>query len=55
MYTVDEPGAPTMHEAALAREADARQAAWDHPLVQAARAAFPEAELDDFPGKRRQA
>ena len=33
----DVPGEPTMHEAALATEEAARVAAWDHPMVRAAR------------------
>lgn len=46
---VDEPGLPTMKEADDAAEAAARQAILDTPIVAAARAAFPDAELIDWP------
>ncbi len=49
----DVPGEPTLTEAEEMKEESARQAAWAHPMLQAARAAFPDAELEDFPGKRR--
>jgi DNA polymerase-3 subunit gamma/tau len=51
----DVPGQPTLHEVELGAEDSARAAAWEHPIVAAARSAFPEAELEDFPGKRRHA
>ncbi len=51
----DAPGAPTLREKAKADEEATRQAILDTPLVKAAFAAFPEAELEDWPGKRSNA
>ena len=48
----DAPGAPTLREAARAAEDATRQVILTHPLIQAAREAFPEAELESWPGKR---
>ncbi|WP_374943640.1 DNA polymerase III subunit gamma/tau [Sphingomonas sp.] len=48
----DEPGAPTLREAAKAAEDAERQAVWDSPMVQAARAAFPDAVLENWSKKR---
>ncbi|MCU6453886.1 DNA polymerase III subunit gamma/tau [Sphingomonas sp. A2-49] len=48
----DAPGAPTLREKARADEEAARQAILDTPLVKAALAAFPDAELEAWPGKR---
>ena len=48
----DAPGAPTLREQAKAEEEATRQAILDTPLVKAAFAAFPEAELESWPGKR---
>ena len=49
---VDEPGAPTLREAQKAAEDAERQAVWDSPVVQAARAAFPDTELESWTSKR---
>ncbi|WEK42848.1 MAG: DNA polymerase III subunit gamma/tau [Candidatus Sphingomonas colombiensis] len=46
---VDEPGEPSMKEADDAADEAARQAILDTPIVAAARAAFPDAELIDWP------
>ena len=51
----DAPGAPTLREQAKADEEATRQAILDTPLVKAAFAAFPEAELEAWPGKRSNA
>jgi DNA polymerase-3 subunit gamma/tau len=48
----DAPGAPTLREAAKAADDAARQAILDTPMMKAAFAAFPDAELEDWPGKR---
>ncbi|HVF94658.1 MAG TPA: DNA polymerase III subunit gamma/tau [Sphingomonas sp.] len=48
----DSPGAPTLREAAKAAEDAARQAILDSPMMKAAFAAFPDAALEDWPGKR---
>ncbi|GAA0671798.1 DNA polymerase-3 subunit gamma/tau [Sphingomonas insulae] len=48
----DAPGAPTLREQAKAEEEATRQAILDTPLVKAAFAAFPGAELESWPGKR---
>ena len=48
----DAPGAPTLREQAKADEEATRQASLDTPLVKAAFPAFPEAELEAWPGKR---
>jgi DNA polymerase III subunit gamma/tau len=49
---VDEAGEPTLKERADAADAAARQAILDSPMVQAAREAFPDAELETWPGQR---
>ena len=49
---VDEAGEPTLKERADAADAAARQAILDSPMVQAARQAFPDAELETWPGQR---
>ncbi|WP_375392339.1 DNA polymerase III subunit gamma/tau [uncultured Sphingomonas sp.] len=51
----DEPGQPTLKEQADAADAAARQAILDSPMVQAARQAFPDAELESWPGQRSNA
>jgi DNA polymerase III subunit gamma/tau len=51
----DVPGEPSITEAAAAAEAAAKQAILDHPMIRAARDAFPQAELEDWPGKRSHA
>ncbi|GGB34929.1 DNA polymerase III subunit gamma/tau [Sphingomonas metalli] len=51
----DVPGTPTLKEQDDAADAAKRQAAWESPLVRAAREAFPEAELIEWPGKRSNA
>jgi len=51
----DVPGEPTITEAQAAADAAVRQAVLDHPSIQAARHAFPDAELEDWPGKRSHA
>ncbi|MCP3733926.1 DNA polymerase III subunit gamma/tau [Sphingomonas sp. RP10(2022)] len=48
----DAPGAPTLREKDKADEEATRLAILDTPLVKAAFAAFPEAELEAWPGKR---
>ena len=48
----DAPGAPTLREKEKAEEEATRQAILATPLVQAALAAFPDAELETWPGKR---
>ncbi len=51
----DVPGTPTLKEQDDAAEEAKRLAAWDSPLVRAAREAFPEVELVEWPGKRSKA
>ncbi len=51
----DIPGAPTLKEQEDAAEEAKRLAAWDSPMVRAARDAFPETELVEWPGKRSNA
>ena len=46
---VDAPGEPTLKESADAADEAARQAILGTPIVEAARAAFPDAELIDWP------
>lgn len=46
---VDEPGEPTIKEADDAAEEAARQAILETPIIAAARAAFPDAELIEWP------
>ncbi|MET4896962.1 DNA polymerase III subunit gamma/tau [Sphingomonadaceae bacterium jetA1] len=48
----DVPGEPTLHEQQVAAEDAIRTAAWESDMVRAAREAFPEAELMEWPGKR---
>jgi len=47
----DVPGDPTLNERQLAADAAERQAMLDTPLVRAALAAFPDAELE-WPNQR---
>ncbi len=49
---VDAPGAPTLRDAEKQAEEDARSAILATPLVRAALEAFPDAVLEDWPGKR---
>ena len=49
---VDQPGAPTLAEGERAGEAAAKQAILDSPMIRAALAAFPDAELETWPGAR---
>ncbi|WP_267435550.1 DNA polymerase III subunit gamma/tau [Sphingomonas sp. GM_Shp_1] len=48
----DMPGQPTLHEQQMAAEEAIKTAAWESDMVRAAREAFPEAELMEWPGKR---
>ncbi|WP_294278583.1 DNA polymerase III subunit gamma/tau [uncultured Sphingomonas sp.] len=48
----DVPGEPTLHEQQMAAEEAIKTAAWESDMVRAAREAFPEAELMEWPGKR---
>ena len=48
----DVPGEPTLHEQQVAAEEAIKTAAWESDMVRAAREAFPEAELMEWPGKR---
>ena len=48
----DVPGQPTLHEQQVAAEEAIKTAAWESDMVRAAREAFPEAELMEWPGKR---
>jgi DNA polymerase-3 subunit gamma/tau len=48
----DQPGEPTIKEAEDAAAEAARQAILNSPIVRAAHAAFSDAELEDWPGKR---
>lgn len=48
----DVPGQPTLHEQQMAAEEAIKTAAWESDMVRAAREAFPEAELMEWPGKR---
>jgi DNA polymerase-3 subunit gamma/tau len=49
---VDAPGAPTLREQQKAAEDAARSAILSTPIVQAAFASFPDAELEAWPGQR---
>ena len=49
---VDQPGAPTLRDGEKAADEAARTAILETPLVRAAMAAFPDAVLEDWPGKR---
>ncbi len=51
----DVPGVPSLKEEQDAAEEAKRLAAWDSPMVRAARDAFPETELVEWPGKRSNA
>jgi DNA polymerase III subunit gamma/tau len=51
----DVPGEPTLHEAQVAADEAVRQAILNHPMIQSARDAFPDAELEDWPGRRSHA
>ena len=48
----DQPGAPTLRELEKQAEEEARTAILATPLVRAALEAFPDAVLEDWPGKR---
>lgn len=48
----DVTGEPTLHEQQMAAEEAIKTAAWESDMVRAAREAFPEAELMEWPGKR---
>ena len=48
----DEPGQPTLAEAERAVEDAAKQAILDSPMIKAALDAFPDAELESWPGQR---
>ena len=48
----DQPGAATIAEGERAGEAAAKQAILDDPAIKAALAAFPDAELESWPGAR---
>ena len=48
----DEPGEPTLAEGERAGEAAAKQAILDSPMIKAAFEAFPDAELESWPGQR---
>ena len=49
---VDQPGEPTIKEAEDAAAEAARQTILQSPMVRAAHEAFPDAELEQWPGKR---
>ncbi len=49
----DVPGTPTLKEQEDANAEAKRLAVWDSPMIRAAREAFPETVLEDWPGKRR--
>jgi DNA polymerase-3 subunit gamma/tau len=51
----DVPGTPSLKERDDQAEEAKRLAAWDSPMVRAAREAFPGTELVDWPGKRSNA
>ena len=48
----DEPGQPTLAEGERAAESAAKQAILDSPMIKAALDAFPDAELETWPGQR---
>ncbi|RZM32152.1 MAG: DNA polymerase III subunit gamma/tau, partial [Sphingomonas sp.] len=52
---VDAPGAPTLREAQDAADAAVRQAILESPIMKAAVAAFPDAQLESWPGQRSNA
>ncbi len=51
----DSPGEPTLREAQRSADEAVRRAILDTPIIKAAIAAFPDAELEDWPGKRSNA
>ncbi len=52
---VDAPGAPTLREAQDAADTAVRQAILESPIMKAAVAAFPDAQLESWPGQRSNA
>lgn len=52
---VDAPGEPTLREAQDAADAAVRQAILESPIMKAAVAAFPDAQLESWPGQRSNA
>ncbi|MGU3390978.1 DNA polymerase III subunit gamma/tau [Sphingomonas sp. M1A8_2b] len=52
---VDAPGEPTLREAQDAADAAVRQAVLESPIMKAAVAAFPDAQLESWPGQRSNA
>ncbi|WP_416366325.1 hypothetical protein [Sphingomonas aurantiaca] len=52
---VDAPGEPTLKEQADSAEEANRLKYWDSPLVRAAREAFPETRMENWPGQRSNA
>ncbi len=52
---VDAPGAPTLREAQDVADAAVRQAILESPIMKAAVAAFPDAQLESWPGQRSNA
>jgi DNA polymerase-3 subunit gamma/tau len=52
---VDAPGEPTLREAQDAGDAAVRQAILESPIMKAAVAAFPDAQLESWPGQRSNA
>jgi DNA polymerase-3 subunit gamma/tau len=49
----DVPGTPTLKEQEDAAAEAKRLAIWESPMIRAAREAFPDTVLEDWPGKRR--
>jgi len=52
---VDAPGEPTLKEQADSAEEANRLKYWDSPLVRAAREAFPDTRMENWPGQRSNA
>ncbi|MBC3940499.1 DNA polymerase III subunit gamma/tau [Sphingomonas albertensis] len=52
---VDAPGEPTLREAQDSADAAVRQAILESPIMKAAVAAFPDAQLESWPGQRSNA
>jgi len=52
---VDAPGEPTLKEQADTAEEANRLKYWDSPLVRAAREAFPDTKMENWPGQRSNA
>jgi DNA polymerase-3 subunit gamma/tau len=52
---VDAPGKPTLRETQDAGDAAVRQAILESPIMKAAVAAFPDAQLESWPGQRSNA